>query len=410
MRALPLPPRLARMLLRAAELGQAEAAAEIAAVLVERNLGGSDVDLAARLQSFRGDRTERARTARRLARRWAQEASADRLASPNPPANPAALLALAYPDRIAKSRGPGGQFLLANGRGARVDAADPLALSPYLVVAELAGAAAEAHILLAAALSEAEALDVAQQHIIESDEVSFDAPSAALRARRVRRIGAIVLASEPRRIPQDASSAAVLATGIARLGIERLPWTPGQLQVRHRVAFLRAAGRPEASAWPDFSDAALSQSVESWLAPFLVGHTRLGTISGDTLQAALDALLPRELRRRLDREAPSHFEAPTGRRHAIDYEGEGAPILAIRVQELFGLQQHPTIAAGRMPLTLHLLSPAGRPIQITRDLPGFWRGSWVEVKAAMRGRYPKHPWPDDPARAAPTARAKPRAR
>jgi ATP-dependent helicase HrpB len=166
---------------------------------------------------------------------------------------------------------------------------------------------------------------------------------------------------------------------------------------------LRAAGEDE---WPDLTDEALARTVVEWLAPFLTGKTKLSEISVDTLGAALDALLPWSLRRRLDEEAPTHFQAPTGNRHAIDYEVAGAPALHIRVQELFGLSQHPSIANGRLGLTLYLLSPARRPIQITRDLPGFWKGSWAAVRAEMRGRYPRHPWPNDPISATPTVRAK----
>ena len=177
--------------------------------------------------------------------------------------------------------------------------------------------------------------------------------------------------------------------------------------MRDRALFLRAAAG-EAAGWPDLSDAALAAAASDWLAPFIAGCTRLAGIEAAHLGQALEALIPYDFKRRLDSEAPTHFEAPTGNRHPIDYEGEGAPILAIRVQELFGLKVHPAIAAGRLPLTLHLLSPAGRPMQITRDLPRFWSGSWRDVKADMKGRYPKHLWPDDPANAQPTARAKPR--
>jgi ATP-dependent helicase HrpB len=193
--------------------------------------------------------------------------------------------------------------------------------------------------------------------------------------------------------------------GLAALGAARLPWSKAQLQLRDRVAFLRAAGSGD---WPDLSDAALTGTLGDWLGPFLDCKTRLDEIGSDDLGAALDALVPWPLKRRLEDEAPTHFEAPTGNRHAIDYEGAGAPALHIRVQELFGLKTHPAIAGGKLPLTLNLLSPAHRPIQITRDLPGFWSGSWAAVKADMKGRYPRHPWPDDPANALPTARAKPR--
>ncbi|MEW5961957.1 MAG: ATP-dependent helicase C-terminal domain-containing protein, partial [Pseudomonadota bacterium] len=321
--------------------------------------------------------------------------------------SPAALLALAYPERIAKARGAPGQFLLANGRGASLDSTDPLARAPFLVIAELQGAAASSRILLAASLDEAELSRIAGNRIASRVELSFDAAAAALRARRVRRLEAIELAADPLAVPADEAAAQALADGIAALGIHRLPWSRAQAQLRDRVAFLRrAAGEP----WPDLSDEALAGSVRDWLALFLTGKSRLADVTADDLAAALDTLLPWELRRRLDTEAPTHFEAPTGNRFAVDYEGAGAPAVHIRVQELFGLKTHPAIAGGRLPLTLHLLSPAQRPIQITRDLPGFWAGSWSAVKAEMRGRYPKHPWPDDPANAVPTARAKPRGR
>ena len=404
-RQLPLPPRLARMVIKAAVLGAAEAAADIAAVLVERGLGGPSVDLDERLRQFRRDRSQRAEDMRRLARGWARSASGGSGGGESP--SPAALLALAYPDRIAKARGAPGQFHLANGRGAALEPVDPLARAKLLVVAEMQGAASSARILLAADLAESELASIAGERISEADEVVFDRQAASLRARRVRRLDAIVLASEPRPVPTGEASATALAHGLAELGIERLPWSKGQLQLRDRVAFLRAA-EGEATDLPDLSNAALAASAEAWLAPFLAGKTRLGEIGADDLGQALDTLLDWGVRRRLDAEAPTHFGAPTGQHHPIDYEGEGAPALHIRVQELFGLTTHPAIAGGRRPLTLYLLSPAHRPIQITRDLPGFWAGSWAAVKAEMRGRYPKHPWPDDPSRAPPTTRAKPR--
>jgi ATP-dependent helicase HrpB len=205
--------------------------------------------------------------------------------------------------------------------------------------------------------------------------------------------------------PSGPATAVLLAEGVAALGLNRLPWTKALGQWRDRVMFLR---RAEGEEWPDLSDAALTASVGDWLAPYLDGKTALADIGADDLSEALRALLPWDMARRLDAEAPTHFAAPTGNAIALDYEAEGGPALAIRVQELFGLSTHPAIAGGRVPLTLHLLSPAHRPIQITRDLPGFWKGSWSAVKTAMKGRYPRHVWPDDPAAAAPTARAKPR--
>ena len=317
----------------------------------------------------------------------------------------ARMLALAFPERIGKARGAPGQFLLANGRGANLDPAHPLAGSPFLVAAELQGSAAASRILLAAGADETDILAAAAHRIREVDEIEFDQSVGALRSRRVRRLDAILLVSEPRAVMPGKETARLLAEGLAKLGLARLPWSKAQIQLRDRAGFLRAAGEDE---WPDLTDEALAKTAAEWLAPYLAGKTKLSELDAETLGAALDALLPWTLKRRLDEEAPTHFEAPTGNRHAIDYETAGAPALHIRVQELFGLKQHPAIAGGKLPLTLYLLSPAHRPIQVTRDLPGFWKGSWAGVKAEMKGRYPRHPWPDDPASAVPTARAKPR--
>ena len=411
LRALPLPPRLSAMLLAAARLGAERHAAEIAAILAERGLGGKGPNLDQRLEAFRRDRTPRAADMRRLAEGWAKIA---RSASTAPrfeadraePPSSAALLALAYPERIAKARGANGQYLLANGRGASLDTAEPLARAPFLVIAEMQGTAAATRILLAAETSETEVLRLACDRVSERDEIVFDTFTAAIRARRVRRLDAMTLSSEPRAPVPGPEAEAALARGLASLGAQRLPWSKHQLQLRERVNFLRSAAKGD--TWPDLSDAALTAALSDWLGPYLAGKTRLADISADDLGPALDGLVPWPLKQRLDAEAPTHFEAPTGQRHAIDYEGPGAPALHIRVQELYGLTRHPALAGGRLPLTLHLLSPAHRPIQVTRDLPGFWKGSWQSVKAEMKGRYPRHPWPDDPAEAAPTTRAKPR--
>ncbi len=415
LRALPLPPRLARMVVAAAALDRdaARTAADIAAVIVERGLGGTDTDLTHRLEAYRRDRSRRATDMRRLAEGWARTAlDTTAIAASDTSghaftgdASPAALLALAYPDRIAKARGAPGEFLLANGRGARLPDTDALARVPWLIVAEMSGSAAATRIQAAMPAAEDTIRTVAHHRIVETDDVTFDTSAAAIRARRVRRLDAIVLSSEPRPAPADMDTVVVLARGLAQRGIDRLPWSKAQQQVRDRAAFLRTLSPAD---WPDLSDEGLAATVETWLAPFLLGRTRAADVDAETLAEALDTLLPWTLRQRLDAEAPTHYEAPSGNRHAIVYEGAGAPILAIRVQELFGLKVHPSIANGRLPLTLHLLSPAHRPIQITRDLPGFWSGSWTAVKTEMKGRYPRHVWPDDPASAAPTARAKPR--
>ena len=409
-RALPLPPRLARMVVDAARAGEAGLAAEIALVLVERGLGGDSGDVADRVQRLRGDRSRRAQDGRRLAANW-EEAARKAVGEgagekrDGDLGDCGRLVALAWPDRIAKARGKPGEFLMANGRAAFVEPHDRLAREPFLAIAEVTGRAAAARILSAAALSADDLEAVAGERLVTQEATTFDKASTALRTRRSQRLGAITLAEQTRPTPANAESAMELARGIASLGVERLPWTRAQSQMRDRVLFLRRAA---AQDWPDLSSEALAESVETWLAPFIEGRTSLASITPDDLDAALDALLPWDLKRRLDAEAPTHFEAPTGSRVAVDYEAEGGPVLAIRVQELFGLSTHPSLAGGRAPLTLHLLSPAHRPIQITRDLPGFWKGSWAAVKTEMKGRYPRHPWPDDPAAAAPTTRAKPR--
>jgi ATP-dependent helicase HrpB len=222
----------------------------------------------------------------------------------------------------------------------------------------------------------------------------------------VRRYGALSLAERPLPVADTAENAEALAKGIASLGIGLLPWTRAQNQLRERVAFLRKA-EPE-QGWPDLTDDGLAQEPERWLAPHIVGRASLGAIQPSDLDSALASLLPWEMKRRLDAEAPTHFTAPTGSSLAVDYAAEAGPTISVRVQELYGLASHPALAGGRVPLVLELLSPAHRPIQVTRDLPGFWRGSWAAVRSEMKGRYPRHPWPDDPAAAAPTTRAKPR--
>ena len=408
LRELPLPPRLARMVVDAAAAGEAELAAEIAVLLTERGLGGNDVDLGHRLDALRRDRSQRANEARRMARRWAETVESDRSQArggENRDAAAGALLALAYPDRIAKTRGAGGAFLLANGRGANVDEASALARAPFLAVAEITGTAAHGRIVLAAPLTLAQIEAQFSNRIESRDEIAFDDASASLRARRLRRFGAIALAEQPMTVAPNDATARMLAQGIARLGIARLPWTKSLRQWRDRVVFLR---RAEGEEWPDLSDAALTATAIDWLPPTLAGKSALGELASDEFAQALQALLPWALRRRLDAEAPTHFIAPSGSSVPIDYEAQEGPKLAIRVQELFGLDRHPTIAAGRVPLVVDLLSPAHRPVQVTRDLPGFWRGSYAAVKAEMRGRYPRHPWPDNPLSAVPTRRAKPR--
>jgi len=411
LRKLPLPPRLAHMLALAAEQGVGLLGAEIAMVLTERGLGGDAVDLSHRLEAFRRERSRRAADARGMVRRWAAAAGSGPQRSGRAAAraahadrSPGAILAIAYPDRIAKSRAPGGgAFLLANGRGARVDPALPLARELFLAVGELAGSATQSRILLAALITLAEIEGICGDRIEARDEVTFDRATAALRGRRIRRLGALVISEQPIPVEPDAHAAQTIAQGLARFGIERLPWTSALRQLVDRVAFLR---RLEGDRWPELSDRALASDALDWLAPALAGKTAVSELSERELADALLGLVPWDLRRRLEAEAPTHFSAPSGSRLPIDYAAEGGPRVSIRVQELFGLDRHPAIAGGRVPLLLELLSPAHRPVQITRDLPSFWRGSYRAVKAEMKGRYPKHAWPDDPISARPSRRAK----
>ncbi|SKA36808.1 ATP-dependent helicase HrpB [Consotaella salsifontis] len=400
MRALPLPPRLAHMV-AAAPPAERRTAAELAVLLTERGLGGNDIDLGERLRRFRGDRSPRAKAAAGLASRLAGTGGC---ADTPETGEPGALLALAYPDRVAAGRGARGEFVLANGRGGTLDQASPLAAEPFVVVAELQGQARAGRILSAAAISRSAIEAVLETRIVVEEHVSFDRASGGVRARQARRLGRVVLQEARLAVPSGEATTRALAEGIRELGLSALPFGKEGERLLARLRFLaRAFGSP----WPDLSDEALLAGVEDWLLPFAPGAVRLSDFSPGLLCEALRALVPAEYQRRLDALAPSHFLAPSGSNVPIRYEEDGA-VLAVRVQELFGMAEHPAIADGRFPLTVELLSPAHRPIQITRDIPGFWRGSWRDVRADLRGRYPKHFWPEDPASAAPTARAKPK--
>jgi ATP-dependent helicase HrpB len=404
LRALALPPRLARMIVDSAAFGASEAAADIAAILTERGLGGDSVDLDARRDQFRRDRSQRASSARDLARRWAaQVASASSSQAPGELSS-GVMLAFAFPDRVARNRG-NGSFVLANGRGAAVEQISALARAPYIAVGELTGTAASGRILLAAPISQAEIELHFADHIETTDEISFDRGTMALRARRRRTLHAITLSEAPLALSPSSETATIFADGLVAAGLDKLPWSKAAKQWRDRVMFLRKA---EGESWPDLSNDALAARREDWLVPPLSDKTSLKDVSAGDLSEALMALLPWDLRARLEREAPTHFEAPTGTMLAIDYEAAQGPTIAVRLQELFGLDTHPSIAKGAVPLVLELLSPAQRPVQVTRDLPGFWRGSYAAVRSDLRGRYPRHPWPEDPATALPTRRVKPR--
>ncbi|AWL92231.2 ATP-dependent helicase HrpB [Bradyrhizobium ottawaense] len=404
LRALALPPRLARMIVDSHRAGEGEAAAEIAAIITERGLGGDSVDLEHRRDQFRRDRSPRAASARDLARRWASQVAASEKAGPQDDLSTGLMLAYAFPDRVARNRG-NGSFVLANGRGAVVEQTSSLARAPYIAIGEMTGTAASGRILLAAQITESEIERHFAEHIESADEISFDRGAMALRARRKRVLHAITLSEATLAVSPSEDTARIFADGLIAAGLDRLPWSKAAKQWRDRVMFLRKA---EGDSWPDLSDEGLIARRDDWLVPALYDKIALKDISPGDLSDALMALLPWEMRARLEREAPTHFEAPTGSMLAIDYEAEQGPTIAVRLQELFGLNSHPSIAAGKVPLVLELLSPAQRPVQVTRDLPGFWRGSYAAVRSDLRGRYPRHPWPDDPASAVPTRRAKPR--
>lgn len=399
--SLPLPPRLAHMLLAGAARGQAGLAARIAAVLTERGLGGNDTDLRTRLERYDRDGSARARDARQLAERWAKHAK--RHAGPVKAGTfePALLLAEAYPERVARRRGKPGEYQLASGRGVFLEATDALARASWLAVGELGGGAARDRILLAAPIEEDALLDAFADRLETETRVEPDA-RGKITARRLSLLGRIVVAERLLDRPDPAVIEAALIDEVRRRGVEALPWGERSAALRARVGFLRAHDH----GWPDLGDAALLDRLDDWLAPALSGLTALAQLSDGQLAQALDALIPWDLRRRLDAEAPERFEAPTGSSIRIDYAAEGGPRVEVRVQELFGLTRHP--AVGGQPLTLALLSPARRPVQLTKDLPAFWKGSWADVRKDMRGRYPKHPWPEDPTQAPPTTRAKPR--
>jgi ATP-dependent helicase HrpB len=314
------------------------------------------------------------------------------------------MLAFAFPDRVARNRG-NGSFVLANGRGASVEQTSSLARAPYIAVGELTGTAAQGRILLAASITQADIELRFAGQIENAEEISFDRSAMALRARRKKTLHAITLSEAPMALSPSAETARIFAAGLVGVGLDKLPWSKSLQQWRDRVMFLRKA---EGDSWPDLSDAALATEAENWLVPALYDKISLRELSAGDLSDAMMGLLPWELRARLEREAPTHFEAPTGTMLAIDYEAEQGPTIAVRLQELFGLNTHPSVAKGKVPLVLELLSPAQRPVQVTRDLPGFWRGSYAAVRSDLRGRYPRHPWPEDPASALPTRRVKPR--
>lgn len=389
--SLPLSPRLGHMLVAAADHGWGRTAAEVAVLLSEQGLGGNDPDLETRLRRWRSESGRRAEAARGLAQRWQKLAGSGGGEGPV-----GACIALAFPDRVSKRRGAGGaDWIAAGGRGFRLDAASSLAREEWLAVAETQGAAAGARILSGARITGNELDDLFRDRIEIRRDIRFDPATGAVQAMRERRLGAIRIAAGPDADADPAGIAAALVEGVRTHGVGLLPWPDSATALRQRAAY---------AGIDDLSDAALIARLDEWLPPLVAGKRRLSDIGGGALAQAMDDLLGWDGRRALDAAAPSHFTSPLGTTHAIDYAAEGGPAVELRVQALFGLAEHPMI--GRTPLVLRLTSPAGRPIQTTRDLPGFWKGSWAAVAKEMRGRYPRHPWPDDPTAADPTLRTK----
>ncbi|HEV8218460.1 MAG TPA: ATP-dependent helicase HrpB [Gemmatimonadaceae bacterium] len=416
MAEIPVHPRLAHMLLGSRDDGRTRLACEVAALLEERDIAVArpeplDVDIALRVEAVRGGRSLVDVDARAVQRVRAQ---ADRLArhlragppSPDDTAFIGSLVALAYPDRVAQRRaGPAPRYVMRNGRGAELTGGQTLANSPHLVIAQLDDRRPESRVFLAAALSLSEIRERFADQIETERVVELDEDSGSVVARRRDRLGAIVLReSSAEAEPEDVRRA--LLDAVRRRGIARLGWSDAATRFRDRLRFV-AAHDP---TWPDVSDVRLHERLDEWLGPALAGARRLRHVERLDLGEALAGLLDWRQRRALDDLAPTHIVVPSGSRIPIDYTDATAPALAVRLQEVFGLEESPRVLGGRVPLTMHLLSPAHRPVQVTRDLAGFWRTSYFDVRKDLRGRYPKHEWPEDPLSAQPTNRAKRRPR
>jgi ATP-dependent helicase HrpB len=420
---LGMHPRLAHMRIKAQALGAERLACELAAILSERDIlrahpNARDADLRLRVAVLRGDQRDlpagvtvdaRARSqAQRTSGNWQRDLPRDARDSADPHLATGILLAWAYPDRIAQSRGDGGRYLLANGRGARFAESQALAKSEFIVAAELDGAEREARIFLAAPI----ALDDLNAHfsalIRESAEIRWDDRVGAVSAKRERQLGALLLASSEMRDPDPEALQQAVLLGLKQVGIAELPWTKELRQWRARVRLMRQYQITAPAPWPDLSDEALDRDIEQWAPAWIMGFTRREHFAKLDLGQALRAFLTHAQGTILEREAPTHFTVPSGSRIPIDYLDGENPSLSVRLQELFGLNSSPMVAGGKLPLVLKLLSPAGRPVQITKDLVSFWNRGYHEVKKDLKGRYPKHYWPDDPYTARATRRARPR--
>ncbi|MCB2013809.1 MAG: ATP-dependent helicase HrpB [Sphingobium sp.] len=396
--ALPLEPRIAHMLVRARALGLAGLAAQVAALMGERGLGGNDIDLSSRLKRWRGEKGQRAQSARSLARRWAKMVDGDDNATAHDDHDVGRCLALAFPDRVSKRRGgDGADWISAGGRGFRLDPMSPSAREEWLAVGEVQGSAAGARIISAAPLDGNAISELFADHIVTERTVRFRPDTGSIEALRQNRLGAITISSGSDDAPDPAMIADALLEGVRKHGLDMLPWSAKARSLRRRAGFAGVT---------TLSDKVLLSDLNDWLPHLLEGKRRLSDIDPSALWNILELRLGWDGRKQLDAQAPEMFTTPAGTSHAIDYDAPGGPEVEVRVQALFGLAQHPVIGPQRIPLRLSLTSPAGRPIQTTGDLPGFWAGSWSDVAKEMRGRYPKHSWPDDPASAAATVRTK----
>ena len=422
MAQLPAHPRIAHLLLRGQDLGLADMACDVAALLGERDiLRGAGADVHSRLTLLSGESrvarggqggVQRAKQLARQYKGYLRGKASHAVADPDHPRWLGALLALAYPDRIAQQRKPGGaEYRLANGRAALFSEVDGLMKQPWLVIADLGSRQGqrEERIYLAAEFDSALLEDVLSENVSVVDQLDWDEREGVLRAERQRKVGELVLSREPLTGLDEAARTQALVNLVRRKGLELLPWTPELRQWQARVALLRQLDlkAQDHSEWPDVSDAALLAGLEDWLGPYLGRVSRLSHFANLDLSSIVHNVLKWPLPQRLDELAPQHIKVPSGSSVRLDYS-EQPPILAVRLQELFGLADTPRIAGGRQVVKLHLLSPARRPVQVTQDLANFWRSTYAEVKKDLKGRYPKHYWPDDPLVAEATARIKPR--
>lgn len=410
MAELPLHPRLGHLLLRGAELGHGALAADVAAVLHESGLRSRRTDVAARLATMRrppASSRAAADRARRDASRWRDLVRAGRGSTTDGEDAIGLVVALGYPDRIGmRRRGQRGEFLLSGGRGAFVEETDPLAAADFIAVADLDGRAERARVRLAAPLSEEDVRTVAGAAVQSEVEVAWDARQGGVVARRVERLGALELTTAPLADPPAEALRAALLEGIRHEGLGLLAWDADTRALQARLAFLH---RHDPDSWPAVDDDALLDAADERIGPFLSGMRRRGDLRRVDVREVLLAGLSWQQRADLDRLAPPRIAVPSGNHHRVDYSVD-PPVLAVKLQELFGSDETPTVAGGRVPVVLHLLSPAGRPLQVTQDLASFWAGAYAQVRADMRGRYRKHPWPEDPTTATPSAGVKHRRR